>query len=196
MATSQTSGDIAWLNWTSYDSGTTSATTTDTWGVWNDSSGTTTDTIWYYWNEDTVVYPVFTEKKSHAQKMQDKIWTEWSKHKQEIRKQVKKDAETTAKELLMELIGEEQTKIYEETGRLFVKGKKFDYIIRKGERTLKIEKDKVVDLCVHIPTSYPLTDNVIGLKLAIENDEDNVLKMANVSNWRNKPEKLPMAACM
>jgi len=187
MATYQTS-DTTWSDW-AYDLGTTTATV---WDIWNE--GTTypyfpdTSTVWYTWNEGTI-YPYFSEKKSHAQKMQDKIWAEWSKH-------IKKNAEATAKELLMELIGEEQAKIYEETGRLFVKGKKFDYIIRKGERTLKIEKDKVVDLCVHIPTSYPLTDNVIGLKLAIENDEDNILRMANASNRRNKPEKLPMAACM
>ena len=191
MATSTTSGDIVWSNWTSYDQGTSSATTTDTWSSWNDSG--TSDTTWSYWCEDTIL---FSEEKSHAQKMQDKIWVEWSKHTQTIKKQEKKDAETTAKELLMDLIGKEQLKVYEETGRLFVKGKKFDYIIRKGSTILKIEKDKVVDLYVHISYKYPPTDNVIGLKLAIEAEEDNVLQMANASNRRNKPAELPIAACM
>jgi hypothetical protein len=94
----------------------------------------------------------------------------------------KEEAENKAKELLLDLIGEEEMKVYEETGRLLVHGNKFDYIVQKFGYVKKIEKDKVVDLCVHLKDKYsfPESDNVIALKLLLEHDEDQVLKVANV----------------
>jgi hypothetical protein len=110
-------------------------------------------------------------------------------------------SENRAKELLLDLIGEDELKVYQETGRLFVKGKKFDYIIRRDKMMgglERIEKNRITDLCVHLKENFkcPKTDNVIALKLAIESDEDKILELANSYSSHNRPDKLPKAACM
>jgi len=112
-------------------------------------------------------------------------------------KKKREEAEKKAKDLLLDLIGEEQLKVYEETGRLFVKGKKYDYILKRGSTVQKIEKKKVIDLCVHLDnrTKFPETDNAIALKLMLENEEDKVLEMANFVSSQDKPKELPRCAC-
>ena len=113
------------------------------------------------------------------------------------KKKVKQQAEEKAVKLLESLIGDE-IEVYKKTGRIFVKGKKGTYIVRKGKFVQKIENDKIIDLCVHIKSSYkcPKTDNVIALKMLLENDEDHVLKLANRMGSESLPEELPLAACM
>ncbi len=107
-------------------------------------------------------------------------------------------AETRAKELLLDLIGEEELKVYSETGRLFVKGKKFDYILQKTGFIQRIEKNKIVDMCVHLDNrfKFPETDNVVAMKLAIEEDEKGILKLANDHGSVKRPAELRKAACM
>ena len=114
----------------------------------------------------------------------------------------KQAAEEKAQQLLMDLIGPEQLDVYKQTGRLFVKGNKHDYVLTKGGLVTKIDKSSVVDMCVHLAErcSYPETDNIVGLKLAIEGgDEDNVIDLANIREGSRRPrtpENIPQAACM
>lgn len=93
----------------------------------------------------------------------------------------RKKAEQKAQKLLGELIGEDELAVYEETKRLFVKGKKCDYIVPADGFVKAITKDKVIDLCIHLKEKdkMPHTDNVIALKMMIEADEDKVWNMAN-----------------
>jgi hypothetical protein len=146
-----------------------------------------------------------TEEELEAIRLRDEQRAEAYREEQEERElrakkveQDRKDAETKAKELLMDLIGDEEIKVYEETGRLFVKGRKHDYIVNKGGFVQQITKDKMIDLCVHLEDRYamPETDNVIALKLALEAQEDKVLEMANVHNRNDRPSELPKSACM
>ena len=99
---------------------------------------------------------------------------------------------------MLDLIGEEDLKTYEKTGRLFVKGRRYDYIVQKTGFIKRIEKDKITDLCVHLdnPNRFPQTDNVVAMKLAIEADEDAILKLANNHGSKKRPKQLPEAACM
>jgi len=119
------------------------------------------------------------------------------KREEELRKK-KSMAEATARELLLDLIGEDQCKVYDETGRLFVKGREYDYVIKKNGGVQRIEKDKIIDLCVHLKKrwQFPDTDNVIALKLMLENDEDAVNRIANRVAEREKPDRLSLAACL
>lgn len=93
----------------------------------------------------------------------------------------KKKAEEKAKKLLGSLIGDSELAVYDETKRLFVRGTKYDYIVPADGFIKAIGKDKVIDLCVHLKDKdkMPATDNVIAMKLMLENDEEKVLKMAN-----------------
>lgn len=110
----------------------------------------------------------------------------------------KEAAEEKAKELLLDLIGSDEMKIYRETGRLFVKGAKYDYIVQREGFVKRVEKDKITDMCVHLRDKYkyPPTDNVIAIKTSLEHEEDNVLEMANYHSSEDRPEELPIAACM
>jgi hypothetical protein len=108
-----------------------------------------------------------------------------------IRKEAEREAqrqaaELKANELLQDLIGEEQLKVYIETGRLLVKGKNNDYLLEKTGKVTRIEKDKLVDLCIHISDrlAVPQTDNVVALKLLAEADDYAFDRLANVVRSR------------
>jgi hypothetical protein len=113
------------------------------------------------------------------------------------RKAKTEKAEEVAQQLLASIIGEEQLKVYNETGRLMVKGEKADYILQKGGLVKMVEKDKIVDLCIHLrdKMSMPPTDNVVALKLMVEAEEDEFLKTANRHEVEDRPAVLPLAAC-
>ena len=105
-------------------------------------------------------------------------------------------AEAKAKDLLLDIIGKDELVVYEETGRVFVKGRKHDYIVQREGFIQQIDKGKIQDLCASInKNKYPLTDNVVAMKLLIESDEDQFLEIANKQGSR-KYDELPKAACM
>ncbi|MHA1621624.1 MAG: hypothetical protein ACTSVO_05720 [Candidatus Heimdallarchaeaceae archaeon] len=210
-----------WSSWnnTSNDySATSTASTSDyTWSSWNSGttswdSTTTTDstaTIWVSWNADdpsrytikhTIPYePTQEELEERRQRIRDaQREAREEEERAKKREEEKEAAELRAKELLLDLIGEEQLKIYNDTGRLFVKGKQFDYVVRKTGFIQKLEKNKIQDICVHLGNryKYPETDNVIAMKLLIENEENKMLKLANNQGSRERPEELELAACM
>ena len=112
----------------------------------------------------------------------------------------KDDAEARAQELLGSLIGDNDLKLYQETGHLFVQGKKYKYIIPRGDGFIKkIGYGLVQDMCVHLKrkSSLPKTDNVIALKMFVENDEKGALAMANIHNtWGEEEAVLPACAGM
>ena len=63
-----------------------------------------------------------------------------------------------------------------------VKGNQYDYLVsNKTGHVRRIEKDRVVDLCMHIKDrhSFVPTDNVIGMKLYIEGKEKEFNQQAN-----------------
>ena len=203
--------ETAWVSWCDQDAGTT-CTSTETcdviWPAWvgetaaSAASGATTgtSTTWYNWNEGYAQDPRnyesstdwgFATKTRESQKQRE----ESRKKMEELRKK-KEAAEEMALDLLEEFIGFEQRVIYEETGRLLVKGKKADYILSKDEGVTRVEKNKVVDLCIHLKEryGYPSTDNVIALALKVKDDEKGFNKMANNHGERSRPFSLPMCA--
>lgn len=195
---SYTADTSTWYNWNT-SSTSTCYTNNQIWNTWVNSSSTSTvssatsdtstsDCVWYNWvTSNKVPNPI-----RNNEIRQERYRTQ----KDQIEK--KKKAEEKALELLLDLIGKEQLEIYKKTGRLFVKGNKYDYIIQKSGFIKRVEKDKITDLCVHLSNRYkfPDTDNVIAMKLALEIDEDLVLKKANIHGFEKRTNKLPEAACM
>ena len=103
----------------------------------------------------------------------------------------------------MDLIGPEQLEVYKQTGRLYVRGNQHDYILKKGGLVTQVGKDQAWWICASTWPSrhaFPETDNILGLKLALEGeDEAKVLEMANYHQYSAKERKegeLPLAACM
>jgi len=145
---------------------------------------------------------LWCRNEDHLNSMQKKIEREWSRYlnneKARERRLAQNAAEDKAQRLLGLMIGKKELEVYKRTGRIFVKGENNTYIVRKGSFTQKIEDNKIVDLCVHINSQYkcPKTDNVIALKVLLENDEKHVLKLANRIGSSSLPKELPLAACM
>lgn len=199
MTSTSSANSYIWYTWTSGTSSSTDTSTdTFTWSNWNtESSSTSTatcDTSWVTWN---IQYrSTYTARLKSPYERGDE--ERRLKALRKKRKEDKKVAEEKALQLLLDLIGEDQLKIYKETGRLFVKGNKYDYIVQKSGFIKRVEKDKITDLCVHLDNryKYPDTDNVVALKLALETEEDVILNKANNHGYSKRPEKLPLAACM
>lgn len=144
-------------------------------------------------------WKVPTAEKLRAEKAQQEIRRVWNKLLADEKAEERKAAENVALELLLEIIEEDEYARYKETGQLFVKGKRNDYVIKKDGGVYKIDKDKVVDfikkkeadskfICVHPKNrfKYPDTDNVITLKLWIENNEKKFLKIGNIHTCNSK----------
>jgi hypothetical protein len=196
MVYSTSTDTSTWTSWNDTSTSTAMSNSTYIWTSWVSSNNSTTSSTcsnsstWTNWNVEytTRIIPERNQRSSTDQ------YEERRKKDAEKRKK----AEENALNLLLDLIGEEQLKIYKETGRLFVKGNKYDYIIQKSGFIKRVEKDKITDLCVHLDNryKYPATDNVIAMKLAIESEEKAILKKANIHGSCKRPEQLPKAACM
>jgi hypothetical protein len=179
-----------WNGWVTSTADTTTATS----GVWHTWVGTatatnsSTDVVWVSWNEAPQTY------RTRERTAPTQVVTRTRSDREEKAKQ----SEERAKQLLLDLIGQEDLDVYNETGRLFVKGRKYDYIVQKHGFIQRVEKDKITDLCVHLDNryKYPSTDNVVAMKLAIEADEDQILSLANNHGSCERPKVLPRAACM
>ena len=184
---------------------------TDTWGgtsatTWTTSTSTACD-VYYYatptYTTTTSTTTTFATSdwhytdNGHARMIYDVGHDTWWADGVEVAPIEVNEAEEKALKLLGEIIGEDQLEVYSKTGRLFVKGKDGDYIARNGRSLQKIEGNKVVDLCVHIESrlNCPPTDTVIGLKFLLENEPENVIRIANKLG-ESKLEEIPLAACM
>jgi len=107
----------------------------------------------------------------------------------------KEKAERTARSMLLDIIGEDQYKIYEETGNLLVKGRRNDYLISNRGNVKRVTKDKIIDLCVHLQEryKYPETDNIITLAMNFKHNEWRTDRAAN--DYHSVPKgQLPKAA--
>ena len=210
--------NYVWSTWAS-DSSSCNSTTTTTcnpnyvWSTWVSGSTSSTGTVTYTYDSTDTTWSEWVEVEYEREPTDEEVIQELERPISQVvaqpegrnsddffkkKQEERKAAEAKAVELLEVLIGKEQTKVYMETGRVFLKGKKFDYHIVKGcgFNIRKIEKDKVRDLCVHISKyTYPDTDNVVALLLALQDNEDTILNMANDHGpSEDKFEDMPRAA--
>ena len=188
----------AWANRTA-DTGTATSSIT-AWVTWTTRSGDeasikavdiqVTDG-WYAWS--TAVEE--SQEQKRARQAQAEINRIEAQRVRDEAEDVKKQAELTAQELLKDLISEDEMESYLKTGMVLIKGKKNDYILTKGMQAgvIRIDKDKVVSLkdyrkkikgtsfCVRPENQYilPETDKIVAMKVALEAEEDNIMKMAN-----------------
>lgn len=191
---------------TNHDYPTVSDTMTSTalpsaWDTWVDESATASYTVWNIWTAGPASsFTTVTAVDALNNTYKEAVWRYFNESVERrksrrarsqgarvlprrARKKERKalTAEQKAQRLLGTLIGEEQLKIYNETGRLLVKGEKHDYILKANGTVLRIEKDKVHDLCIHLKerSKFPATDNVIALKLLVESNEERFNEVAN-----------------
>ena len=192
-----------WSNWTSStcDTGTASSAA---WVTWTSNSySTTTATAgnytWVTWSSQAEVIKE-TREQRRAREAQAKIEEQDRIDRAKAVEENRRQAELTAQELLKDLISEDEMEVYLKTGRVLVKGNKHDYILTKGYQAdvIKIEKGKVIELknhkskvkgvsyCVHPvdQNKIPDTDKVIAMKIALESEEEAIMKRANARGDR------------
>jgi hypothetical protein len=201
--------DDAWVSWTT-TSGTTasSETNNEVWYYWT-SDSTTDCTVrivdsagaWDKWNSDTyrVTYgdystPVVDQRRERVKRKRAQRRAERGTRKFKAREAMRlieiKKAEEKAQELLLDLIGPVDMAIYKRTGRVFVKGREFDWLLQtEGNRCRlqKVTKDKIHDLCIHMSDyKMPKTDQVVGFLLNAKFNEKHLDKTANLVRVNEK----------
>lgn len=206
MATTGCDPQYVWSQW----SGTTSSTSmvdylysSAVWDSWSTTSYTysgtssgTSDNIWYTWHDGQEVYqqavqqyyaipPKMTAEQQQAieaaRVQSEAIRLEAQKRAFELQKK-KEAAEEKAKQMLLDLIGEDLRAEYERTGQVYVQGQRHGYIIKGYGHIKRIEGNgKIRELCIHLQEryKYPDTDNVIALLMTLKHDEERFLKTAN-----------------
>jgi len=105
----------------------------------------------------------------------------------EERELQRQQAEVTAQELLEQLLTPEEFRLYQEHGKVLVRGNDADYLLSKSTGHIRrIKKDEIEDLCLHIQDKgeYVPSDNVISMKLYIEAKEKEFNEQAR--NWGRK----------
>jgi len=124
------------------------------------------------------------------------IFTKETKLVDQLKKMID-ESQLSQLKLVINSKPKEQLSVYEETGKLFAKGKKYNYIINKQGFIQQIKENTIEDICVSLDNRYiyPDTDNVIAMKLMIENNEKKVLKLANNHGSNPRPKELPKSAC-
>lgn len=193
--------DTTWGSWLTGTTSSGTSATTDTWYQWDSQQEQMLrDHASMYakdqleaqrqmWQENQY-YAKYIEPYDfileHYKDTQIKINNEWRKHIAEQLRLEKKAAEETAKELLLDLVSEKEFELYNKTGKLLVKGRKHSYILDiNGAVTTILNKKKKTakGMCVHLnytdKMKCPATDNVIALKVHIEQEEKKFLKTAN-----------------
>lgn len=184
-----------WHNW---NTGPTAATTVNTY------AGSNAATIWYTWTSELNTpdpvqlnnAPAYSAEETRAGREREQAHREAMRKERDEQEKKRKAAEAMALDLLEMLIGPEERQVYEETGRLLVKGKQADYMISKDFGVERVERGKIVDLCIHLRNQYgyPATDNVIALALAVKDDEAAFNRKANNHGSIERARPLPMCA--
>jgi len=215
------STNAAWDAWN--DTSTNDTTVWGYWNQITITSDGSDNYVWYHWNTDqtvgtydyeatniiwnqwntvvtpTVGFPELPKKaKNESRRAIRRKHAETKKRLKHERKlriaaEEKQRAELKAQDLLFDLIGEEQAEAFQRTGRLFVKGVKFDWLVTKtgvGDKAYvkiqKLKKDKVIDLCVRIDDPVPPSDRVIAFALRSKYDEEAFDKTANLTRIHDR----------
>lgn len=212
-STISTASDVIWYNWSKpreYDR-TVEVTVSDQTGVvwkgWVDEYEARSKESYRAVFRDTINEGLKKIKQPsietlRAQKAQQEIRKIWSQMTADEKAAEQQAAEVVAKDLLLDLISEEEFKRYESTGMLIVKGKVHDYVIKKNGSVYRMDKGKIIEfakkkvakgkfICVHPrrSTAYPETDNVITLKMWIEGNEKEFLNIGNKHDYENDLEE-------
>jgi hypothetical protein len=160
------------------------------------TSTSSTSAIWGDWVHAYVETKVETKEEKQTRLQREEEQRRQAEEMRKKREAQQAKALVTAEELLEELIGEEEMAVFRQTGRLLVKGHKHDYLLHRSGKVQRVEKDKIVDLCVHLQNrySYVDVDNVIALKCAIDGNEESFNREAHRQGSQPRPAELPLAA--
>lgn len=186
-----------WMKWAVITSGTSDSTTTaindSVWCEWNSSttSATCTSDCWYAWNGTVTTrvsgsgYKRFEPPPETAEQREARLVRERAAEEERKAREAERTAAAErATKLLVEHLNEEQRQQFEKEKKFHVvsaDGNRYEIDCRRHHGNVnKIVDGKAIEnLCVYAP-NVPLGDNYLAQKLAIEANEEEFRKRANV----------------
>ena len=205
MATYYYSTDATWSGWTST---TTTCTTSSTWVDWNGTTSAYDPGTWVYWTVSTtsgatptVTYsnvwatwvdngyivssPKETAEERRTREQRDAEYRAELERQAKIRAEKEKAKEEKARQLLKEVLTEDQDAQLTKDGYFELtsikSGKR--YRIKKGfsMNVEELDKDgkRLRSMCFHPNVHVHHYDNMAIQKLMLENDEEEARKVAN-----------------
>jgi len=166
-----------------------------TWPVWNQewwhvATNTTASTTWLEWNQQWVQVPIQMRPPSNEE--QRRRHQEYQARQQQQQQQ-RGRAQATALALLAELLSEDQLRDHQQRKFFDVvadSGRRYRILTngsKSGNVRLMVGDQGDVEaavLCAHLYGTEPTADSFIAQKLALEDDEEGYLAIANVSRLR------------
>ena len=199
MATYYYSTDATWSGWTST---TSTCTYSSTWVDWNETSACDSDT-WVYWTAPTtsgttsavtcsndgyiISPPKETAEERRAREQRYAEYRAEQDRQAKIRAEKEKAKEEKARQLLKEVLTEEQDAQLTKDGYFELTSVKSGkrYRIKKGfsMNVEELDKDgkRLRSMCFHPNVLVHHYDNMAIQKLMLENDEEEARKVANFS---------------
>lgn len=193
--------DSVWMSWTTATSATTISScavyygSDQTWNSWNSGCNSTSIsantymsgdsyTIWGNWNHVSQRHGI--QEETDEQRLQRQCLEERMRQNEVERQRKYAEADEKAKKLLEECLDEEQKKTFRKDSFFLFEVKSGNrYKINKGcsRNIQQVDKEGKVlrHLCIHPRNNVPVYDTMLAQKLALEAEEEKVLKVANIS---------------
>lgn len=188
-----------WSIWTGPGTGSTATCTSheDIWDYWTDSTPTTTVTdthiVWGCWSQEKALNSRSAEDQreinayiAEQARLAEEGRREHFRRAEEAHKRREK-ANAIAKKLFLSMLNNTQRKQYKKDRIIEVisKTSRKRYRIRDNTLNHNIEElnkqgDVIRRICAH-PQGVPLHDALLTQKLMLENNEDDLLRIANFS---------------
>lgn len=170
-----------WTQWTA----SSSTNLTEVWGLWTsnftNSTAATTQTVWLDWTGSSG--PIVASQYGYRQPTPEE--TEERRREAEERAGVVALAKTKARQLLRDVLDRNQRRELERDGHFHVQTRDGErvYRLKPGSPPERVKGEDGVrwSYCIHPRESYPADDTAAALKLLIEADEDEFLRIANAS---------------
>lgn len=182
---------MVWIQWTNTAS-TTSVTSLQAWGYWNQGTANTTyattitaDSTWSFWVDysgTNYAEPApLTEEQIEARRV-----AQAEREARDAERRAEQEIiRARARELLESLLDRKQKAELRKDGHFHVHTKDGErtYRLQPGHppRRVKDEDGRRFSYCIHPLEQFPAEDTTAALKLLIEADEDEFLRIANAT---------------
>jgi hypothetical protein len=178
-----------WGTWNGTVTASTTSSSDYVWRTWtnNTTVATVTNSLtWSSWNTSYHIQELTKEQKAEQERIKSEQQERFRIEQEELRAK-EKQKEENARQLLREVLTEEQNKQFDEKGYFELTAVKSGNIYRinrgRSRNVELLDKNKKVlsRLCFH-PTEYVHNfDTMVAQKLMLETDEEEVKKVANYS---------------
>lgn len=176
-ATTAAYSDTTWRHWTNQD--TSAMTTASTWTTW---ASTTSGVYTVKAQSAPAQTPTVESIAEYNRRQAVQLAESMRLHKEREAKHLA--AKARAEQTLCEHLTEEQEKAWKENRAIFVtsqSGRRFKIKEGRAHNIYELNEhgEAIREYCVHVEPYIPDADNVLAQKLALQHNEDALLRLAN-----------------